>query len=92
MGKLFDTRHNKKVKNARLRVHGNWEGQPGFKNRGSDWNELSKLFQEWKAKADFFNEVWPLSGELGLEHVWKVLRSRDEVLEVLLKHKSPSQS
>ena len=89
VARLFDARHNKKLKNARLKVYGNWEGQPGFEKRKVDWDELRKLFDQWKAKADFFREVWPLSGDLGLEHVWNVLRPHEEVLEVLLKHNSP---
>ena len=89
VGKLFDSRHNKKKKNARLTVYGNWGSQPGFEGRKVDWSGLGSLLYEWKAKADFFKEVWPLSGELGLEHVWKVLRPRNEVLELLLKHNSP---
>ena len=82
VAKLFDARHNKKPKNARLRVHGNWNSQPGFENRKVDWSEFRKLLQQWKAKSDFFEETWPFSGELGLEHVWNVLRPKDEVLEV----------
>ena len=70
-------------------VEGNWEREPGFENRSFDWDNLRRLLETWKAQAGFFEEDWPLGQELELKHLWTVLRPREDVTELLLKHKSP---
>ena len=86
---LLDVRSNKKTKNARLSLEGNWTEETGFE-KGVDLKVLRQLLTRWEAQSRLLDEPWPFKdNELCMENLWRAHRAETDVVELLLKRNSP---